>query len=232
MQTQMSKKSIVLLSGGLDSVVSLALAADMNYNPKLALTFDYGQISFNRECKSAKEISTYYNLEHQIIKLDWLKNILNSALKEEKNIPALKEDVLDDKNITKKTAQAVWVGNRNGLFVNIAAAIAEIKGYSHIVLGANNEEGSTFKDNTKEFIQAENKALVYSTNTNVEVIAPVIDKDKPQIVEIGLKLNVPFKYIFSCYKNGEKHCGICESCVRLKRALKLNNRNDLIEELF
>ena len=51
MQTQMSKKSIVLLSGGLDSVVSLALAADMNYNPKLALTFDYGQISFNRECK-------------------------------------------------------------------------------------------------------------------------------------------------------------------------------------
>ncbi len=228
----MSNKSIVLLSGGLDSVVSLASAADMNYNPNLALTFDYGQKSFEQEYKSSKLLADYYKLEHKAIKLDWLKEISNSALTNGTDIPVVEENQLDDKEKSDKSAQAVWVANRNGLFVNIAASIAEAKGYSHIIIGANREEGATFKDNTKEFIDFENRALEYSTNSCVQVIAPMIDKNKEEIVKIGIKLNVPFKYLYSCYNNGEKHCGVCESCLRLKRALKLNNRNDIIEELF
>ncbi len=228
----MNKKSVVLLSGGLDSVVSLAAAADMNYNPKLALTFDYGQKSFEREYKSAKAISEYYKLEHKVIKLDWLKEISTSALTGGFDIPCADEKELDDKEKSLKNAKAVWVANRNGLFINIAASIAEAKGYTHIIIGANIEEGAAFKDNTKEFIEAENRALEYSVNSAVEVIAPMTDKNKTQIVETGIKLNVPFKYIYSCYQNNEKHCGVCESCLRLKRALELNNRNDIIKELF
>ncbi len=228
----MNKKSVVLLSGGLDSVVSLASAEDMNYNPKLALTFDYGQKSFEQEYKSSKLLSDYYKLEHKVIKLDWLKEISTSALTDRMDIPVVDENQLDDKEKSEKSAKAVWVANRNGLFVNIAASIAEAQGYTHIIIGVNKEEGITFKDNTKAFIDFENRALEYSTNSCVQVIAPMIDKNKKEIVEIGIKLNIPFKYIYSCYQNNEKHCGVCESCLRLKRALKLNNRIDIIKELF
>jgi len=224
-------KLIVLLSGGLDSVVSLAKVRN-EYTSILALTFNYGQKSFDSEKKAAEKISGYYGIEHKNIDLNWLGEISNSAMNTSASLPDIKPDELDNKNIAQKTANAVWVPNRNGLFVNIAACYADAYGYDEILTGANKEEGATFKDNTPEFISAVNKALENSVEKRVKLIAPLIDCTKQDIVKIGIDLNVPFNLIYSCYVSGEKHCGMCESCRRLKRALELNNRHDIVLELF
>jgi len=224
-------KSIILLSGGLDSLVSLAMCYK-TYNINLALTFDYGQKSLEKEIDASKKLSKFYNLEHKIIKLDWLKAISTSSLNTNDEIPTLNKNELDNISITQNTANSVWVPNRNALFINIAASIAEALNYTHIIIGANKEEGATFKDNSKSFIDAINNSLLNSTQKNVQVIAPLIDYDKNQIIEKGIKNNAPLELVHSCYKNEKKHCGTCESCIRLKRALKLNNQIELISKLF
>ncbi len=224
-------KSIILLSGGLDSVISIAECIK-EYNISLAITFDYGQKSLHSEINSAKQISKFYSIEHKIINIDWLKEISSSALNTEKQIPIMNINELNNKIITEQTAKSVWVPNRNALFINIAACIAEAQNYNYIILGANKEEAATFKDNTQEFINAINNSLKNSTNKEIKVIAPLINLTKEEIVKKGIELQVPFKYIHSCYLGGNRNCGKCESCQRLKRALKLNNRNDIILELF
>lgn len=227
----MNKKALILLSGGLDSVVSLA-KAKKEYDIKLALFFNYGQKALNKELKAFSEISEFYEIEKKIINLDFLSDISKSSLNNNKEIPRINEKDLENKILTQETANAVWVPNRNALFINIAAAIAETNDFSTIIIGANKEEGATFKDNSSEFIEAINNSLKFSSNKNIKVIAPLIKFDKKQIVEEGISLNIPFESLYSCYDEGNKHCGKCESCQRLKRALALNNRHDIIIKLF
>lgn len=224
-------KSMILLSGGLDSVVSLAYLKD-EYRVSLALTFDYGQKAFEKEQQAAKNICSYYGIEHKVIKLDWLSEITKTSLVSEENIPELPIADLDKMELAENTAKAVWVPNRNGLFVNIAGCFADSYGYDYIIIGANKEEATTFKDNGIDFINAINTSLANSVNQPVKLIAPLIEFDKNKIVEIAIENNVPFELIRSCYRSMEKHCGICESCNRLKRALLANNRQDLINSLF
>lgn len=228
----MNNKSIILISGGLDSLVSIAIKAK-ELDIALALTFNYGQKAFQNELKASSDICKYYNIKHEVISLDWLKNISKSALNCEKELPLLNEKELNDKITTQKSANSVWVPNRNALFINIAACFAESFNYKYIIIGANKEEGATFKDNSTDFVQAINNSLKNSANSEIEVTAPLINYDKNEIVKLGLELNAPFNLIYSCYNaQGKKHCGKCESCLRLKRALKLNNRYDIISQLF
>ncbi len=224
-------KSIVLLSGGLDSVVSLAYLKD-EYNVSLALTFNYGQKAFESEAEASKKIAEYYGLEHKIINVDWLAEITQTSLVADKSIPSLDITDLDDLEKAEKTAKAVWVPNRNGLFVNIAACFADAYGYNYIIIGANSEEAATFKDNSKIFIEAANYSLGNSVNQEVNLIAPMIDYDKYEIVKIGIEKEIPFHLVRSCYGRDQKNCGGCESCNRLKRALLAHNRHDLINLLF
>ncbi len=224
-------KAIILLSGGLDSVVSLAITKE-SCNNIIALTFNYGQKSYLAEKRAAEKISQYYYIEHKVIDLDWLSVISTSSLTTKETIPYISKDNLDNKLIAQNTAKSVWVPNRNGLFVNIAACFAEAYNYDTIVIGANKEEGATFKDNTIEFINAINTSLKNSVNSKMELIAPLINMTKEEIVNIALKKNVPLELIHSCYISEEKHCGFCESCQRLKRALELNGKTDIIEKIF
>ena len=224
-------RSIILLSGGLDSLVSLGLKKD-ELNVELGLTFDYGQKSFEKEYNSSKQIAKYYNIKHECIKLDWLKNITATSLVSNDAVPEIETNKLDDKDITTNSMKNVWVPNRNGLFINIAAAYADSFGYDYIVIGANKEEAATFSDNSKQFIEDITKSLETSTNQKVKVLAPLIDCNKDEIVQKALELKVPLKYINSCYNNTQKHCGKCESCNRLKRALQNLECNELIKELF
>lgn len=224
-------KAIVLLSGGLDSTVSLAVKRN-SYKDILALTFNYGQKAFKSELCAAKEISNFYNIKHKVIDLDWLGQISTSSLNTKEEIPTVLSTDLDNKNITQKSAKSVWVPNRNGLFVNIAACFADALNFNDIIIGANLEESKTFTDNTIQFINAENNSFSFSTNSNIKLIAPLINLTKKEIITEAIKLNVPFELIYSCYQNSEKHCGKCESCQRLKRALELNNRHDIINKIF
>lgn len=219
-------KSIILLSGGLDSLVSLGLKKE-ELNITLALTFDYGQKAAEKEIEASKQICEYYKIEHKVIKLDWLKNITCTSLVADKEIPS--GNALDN---PYESAKAVWVPNRNGLFLNIAGCFADSYGYDYILIGANKEEGQTFPDNTQEFIDAVNKEFEYSAQTSVKVTAPLINYNKNDIVMVALQHKIPLELTRSCYQSSVKHCGICESCRRLKKALEVNNDNYYIRILF
>jgi len=219
----MFKKTIILLSGGLDSLVSLGISKE-EYNIKLALTFDYGQKSALQETKTSKKICEYYKIEHKVIELPFLKEITNTAL--------VNGDIPTNNIGTKESAKAVWVPNRNGLFLNIAGSIADAEDYTHIIFGANKEEGATFPDNTPEFVSGINESFKYSTMNGVKVIAPLINYNKDDIVKIALDTGIPLELAYSCYNNGERNCGMCESCQHLKKALLNNGANNYIERLF
>lgn len=214
-------KSIILLSGGLDSVVSLALCKE-KYNIELALTFDYGQKSAEKEINACKKICEHYKMQIKVIKLDWLKEITRTALVDNKILPSG----------IQKTSNSVWVPNRNGLFLNIAGCFADSEDFDYILIGANKEEGETFPDNTQTFIERINAEFEYSTKKHPKIIAPLINFDKNDIVKLALEYNIPLQYVRSCYAGGKKHCGKCESCTRLKNALIHNNDTYYIKELF
>ena len=223
-----NNRSIILLSAGLDSLVSLGLAKEKD-NITLGLTFDYGQKSRDSEINYSKKICEYYGIEHRIIKLDWLKSVTETSLVSDREIPT--GENLEDLNQSMKS---VWVPNRNGLFLNIAGSIADGKGYNKIFIGANKEEGVTFPDNTKEFISRVNSEFEYSTLNKIRVEAPLIDKNKNEIVKLAVENNIPLELVMSCYKGliDGKHCGKCESCMRLKSALMANNANEYLKILF
>ena len=217
-------RGIILLSGGLDSLVCLGLCKD-KYNIDLALTFDYGQKAAKAEIQASKTICDYYKIKHNVLELEWLKNITHTSIVTEDDLPQGIDNPVE-------SAKNVWVPNRNGLFLNIAGAFADGEGYDYILIGANKEEAETFSDNTKEFIDKINAEFEYSTSNHPKVIAPLINSDKNDIVKQALEKNVPLSFVRSCYAGGEKHCGKCESCTRLKNALLANNDKKYIEELF
>ena len=219
-------KSIILLSGGLDSLVAVAYCkkhTDLNID--LALTFDYGQKSVESEIFASSKIAKYYNIEHKVLKLDWLKDITFSALVSEKEVPTK-----DFK--TNESAKSVWVPNRNALFLNIAACFCDSFGYNHIIYGANKEEANIFPDNTEEFRAQLSKCFEESTLVKPKVVSTFINYTKSDIVRIAVENSVLLEFVRSCYNSGEKHCGTCESCFYLKNALKANNCEDYINLLF
>ena len=218
------KNAIVLLSGGLDSLVVLGYP-QKKYQINLALTFDYGQKSAKQEIIASRRICEYYNVEHKVITLEWLKDITHSALVSESSIPT--------HNLgTYSSAKAVWVPNRNGLFLNIAAAYADAYEFDYILFGANKDESTTFPDNTEEFRCQISETFKTSTLQQPVVLAPLINYTKNDIVKIAIENGMPLQFVRSCYGSGDKHCGKCESCLRLKRALELNDRHDIINLLF
>lgn len=215
-------KAIVLLSGGLDSFVALDIAYK-KYNVVLALTFDYGQKAFNEEYFASKCIAEKYNIEHKIIKLDFLKEITKNSL-------------TDENQTNFNELKSVWVPNRNGLFLNIAACFCDSFDIDYIVFGANKEEGRDFSDNKKEYNEISNEYFMYSTMKHPKVVAPCCDMNKIDLVNYMIDNNLSFKLIKSCYENientGKKHCKNCMSCKLLYNAIKNSKKPDLIEEIF
>jgi len=224
-------KSVIVLSGGLDSMVSLH-SAFSETKVELVLTFNYGQRAAAQEIKASKLLAQHYGLPHTIIELPWLKAITNTALVNTKTaLPALGETELDDvhgKNLD--SAKAVWVPNRNGVFINIAAAHAESLGAGLVVVGFNREEAATFPDNSPEFMKAANGSLSFSTQNLVEVKSYVSELTKTEIVQHALEQKMPLQYIWSCYQGHARMCWKCESCLRLKRALIENGHFEKFRE--
>ena len=222
----MTNKAVILLSGGLDSLVALGYSKISNeYNVELALTFDYGQKAAIEEIKASEKICKYFGIAHKVIKLDWLKDITQTSLVADNAVPT--EDFE-----TQKSAELVWVPNRNALFINIAACFCDSFGYQYIVYGANREEANTFPDNTEEFRSQISELFKTSTLVKPKVIAPLINYTKGDIVKIAVDNAMPLDLVMSCYNSGEGHCGTCESCHYLKKALLENNCHEYIEKLF
>ncbi|MCM2278201.1 MAG: 7-cyano-7-deazaguanine synthase QueC [Oligoflexia bacterium] len=220
----MRKSSVILLSGGLDSAANLAFCAERD-EPVLALTVLYGQRSAENELRAARELSSCYGVRHEVVDLRWLGAFGGSALTDvRRDIPDPGGERLDDLSVTRRTAAAVWVPNRNGVFVNVAAAFAERLGAVRVVVGFNREEAATFPDNSEEFLKETTRALSFSTANRVELFSYTTRMNKREIVAAlrGLARPFPFESIWSCYAGGERPCGACESCRRLKRALEVS----------
>lgn len=214
------RKSVVLLSGGLDSSANLAFTAYFD-EPVLALTIDYGQRAAQAEMAAAKKIAAYYGVEHQVFDLRWLGALGGSALTSSAiNVPEIAQNKLDDLSTAKETAKQVWVPNRNGLFINVAAAIAESRKLQQVVVGFNKEEAATFPDNSSQFLGVATLSLKYSTSNHVKVACYTDMMDKSEIVQAlrNLEKPFPFEMVWSCYHDGKKMCGKCESCQRFIRA--------------
>ena len=213
-------KSIVLLSGGLDSSVNFYKA--LRETEVLAtLSFDYGQRACENEIRAAHVMSHRAGVRHEVIYLEWLKHLTHTALvNRQQAIPELSEDKLDDLEAAIITAEKVWVPNRNGVFINIAASYAEDLGVESIVVGFNKEEAKTFPDNSVEFMNRINQSLEYSTLKHPKVICYTADMTKGEVVRLGRELNAPFDLMWSCYESGSRVCGKCESCKRFQRAMR------------
>ena len=225
---------IVLLSGGLDSTVAMALYLE-KHAVDLAITFDYGQRANEQEISAARNLAEYYHIPHKVVSLPFLQEQTFSALvNRSEELPLLEFRELDDlEGQAQKSARQVWVPNRNGLFLNIAAVYAENMGEQTVLItGFNSEEAATFPDNSLEFMAAINRCFTFSTQNHVTVVSETSILTKREIVREGLRLQVPFEYIWSCYESGERICGQCESCQRLKRALRANQADRLITQLF
>lgn len=213
--------AIVLLSGGLDSAVNFTRAAQQA-GAALALTFDYGQRAASREAAAAAAMCRQLGVPHRLVPLPWLAEICPSALVNPGlAVPEVTPDQLGEPRVTGgETAQAVWVPNRNGVFVSIGAAFAETMGASTVVAGFNAEEAAIFPDTSKDFVAAANAALRISTRASVSVLSYTQDLPKTDIVRLGRQIGAPLAFIWSCYLGGAEHCGRCESCARLERALR------------
>lgn len=219
-------KAVCVLSGGLDSAVAALVAKSKGYE-LYTITFNYGQRAVEKEINSAKKISEVLGAEHKVIELSFVKEFSKSGLTTG-NIPELSFEDLDDCEKTIETMNAVWVPARNMIMFSIASGLAESVGAKKIFTGLNKEEGVTFPDNTKEFIDIFNKSLEYGTLNKVKMDAPLYDYDKTEIVKLGKKLEDELeleilKYSYSCYKDNKEdflHCGSCESCMRRKRAFQ------------
>lgn len=201
----MNNRAIILLSGGLDSVVALSQTIS-SYDIIFAMFFYYGQEAYQMELSSVRAVADFYGIKIVPVNLEWFKNLL---------------DISTD-----------WVPNRNGIFINIAAGFAEKLDIENIIIGINREEGIEFKDNTREFLEAVNNQLKHSTQNEVKVVAPLINYTKEEIVKTGIINKAPLENIYSCYLGKEKHCGECKSCKHLKSALEKCGRDDLINKLF
>jgi len=215
------ESAIVLLSGGLDSTVALALA-EKEYLVKTVLFFEYNQNALKMEKEAASKIAGVYELRVEYVDLPWLaENSFSSLIRGEKAALGNAADSAGAKTVyqDKGDVSSVWVENRNGIFLNIAAAFASWQDCSVIITGFNREEAATFSDNSRQYIDAVNKALDIGERKNIRVESPTVDFYKKEIVEEGIRLSIPWELLWSCYRGGRLMCGKCESCLKLKSAL-------------
>ena len=214
---------MALLSAGLDSSVAVAIALSQGFEIGLALTFDYGQKATHQEVLRAEKLSAFWKIPHRVIKVPlFLENQSSGLLGKHSPLPNPSAHDLDDLVSSQISAKAVWVPNRNGVFLEIAASLAEQAQINRLIVGFNLEEAQTFPDNSKAYLDAINQAFRYSTSNQVQVVSPTISLNKTQIVKKALELKVPLNLIWSCYESRDQMCGKCESCMRLKRGLIQN----------
>ena len=218
-------RAVSILSGGMDSAVATALMMD-EYEIH-AITFDYGQRSARMEIEYARRLSEHLGIEHTTLDLQWLGRLGGSVLTAGGDIPSPSN--LDDTVECLETARKVWVPGRNLVFTSIGVSFAEAMEAAAVIVGWDREEAETFPDNSKEFLDAFNRLLEIGTLDGVRIEAPVIGMTKREIVEAGHEARLPFELTYSCYAGDRVHCGVCESCMRRRRAFELAGIEDPTE---
>ncbi|CAM3841938.1 7-cyano-7-deazaguanine synthase QueC [Arcobacter cloacae] len=218
----MNKKAICILSGGMDSTLASYIAKNDGYEI-IAVHFNYGQRTQNRELKAFRDICDDLKiLEKYEIDIPFFTQIGASALTD-KNIDVPTNGIETGVPIT-------YVPFRNGIFLSITAAIAEKEGATAMYIGVVQEDSSGYPDCTDDFIEKMKKAINQGTkeDTHIDIVTPLVHLSKAQIVEEAIRLNVPLEHTWSCYKEEEFACGVCDSCRLRLNGFKVANQVDPI----
>ena len=223
MNNTLTKKAICILSGGMDSTLASYLAKKDGYEI-IAVHFNYGQRTQNRELKAFRDICDDLGiLEKYEIDIPFFTQIGASAL--------------TDMSIDVPTGgieagvPITYVPFRNGIFLSITAAIAEKEGATAMYIGVVQEDSSGYPDCTDSFISDMTKAINQGTKeeTKIEILTPLVHLSKAQIVQEAVKLNVPLEHTWSCYKEESEACGVCDSCRLRLNGFKLAGVTDPIK---
>jgi 7-cyano-7-deazaguanine synthase len=203
------KKAIVLLSGGLDSAVTLYLAKKQGFKP-FCLIFDYGQ-RHKREIESARKIARVAHCPAQVIKIDLLRQ--GSALLDRNiDIPERENETTKQRN---NAIPSTYVPARNIIFLSFALSYTETIKAEAVFIGAHSQDYSGYPDCRPEFYHAFKEVVstgIKSGKRKIKIHTPLIHKTKAQIIRIGNRLGVPFGLTWSCYQGGKRPCDKCDSC--------------------
>lgn len=202
------KKCVVVLSGGPDSATVAYWAKAQGYQI-YPITFNYGQIAV-KETEAAQKIAVKLGTTTKVIDLSPLKEIF-------RNVTSLCNT---DIPLTSEFSSPIIVPFRNAIFLSVAVAYAVAVGADEIFYGAQGSDEPFYPDCRREFYKAFEKAARLGTCQEITIKAPFNSGKKSDLIKEGAKLAVPFELTWSCYLDGEKHCGKCESCINRKKAFK------------
>lgn len=213
-------KLVVICSGGMDSV-TLLHKANKEHEVLGVLSFDYGQ-RHKKELIAAAENAALLGLEHHIVDLQNIKPFLKgSALTDEIDVP---EGHYEENNM-----KLTVVPNRNMIMLSIATAYAISKGAERVAYGAHSGDHTIYPDCRPEFIFAMNEVMKVCDFKPIHLYVPFMEMNKVSILKEGLELGVDYSKTWTCYKGGDKACGVCGSCQERLEAFKENNIEDPLE---
>jgi 7-cyano-7-deazaguanine synthase len=204
----MTRKAVVLLSGGLDSATSAAMAIKNGFEV-IALSFSYGQ-RHDKELESARKIAQFLGIkEHYFLDINLAQWGGSSLTDKQMNLP--------QDGVKPNIIPSTYVPGRNTVFIAIALSLAEAKAAEAIYLGINAVDYSGYPDCRPEYLEAYQKLANLSSKVGLEgkapeLIAPLVNYSKVEIVKKALDLGIPIQETWSCYQGGEKPCGLCDSC--------------------
>lgn len=203
------KDSIIIVSGGMDSVT---LLYDKQDEIALAISFDYGSNHNAKEIAFAQKHCERLGIEHKVIKLNFMTEYFESSLLS--GADAIPEGHYADENM-----KSTVVPFRNGIMLSIAVGIAENAKLKKVLIANHGGDHAIYPDCRPGFIKAINEAAMNGTYEQVQVVAPYTSITKTDIALIGKKLGIDYTETWSCYKGLEHHCGKCGTCVERKEAL-------------
>lgn len=204
------KKSLIILSGGMDSVT---LLYDKKDEIAVAVTFDYGSNHNKREEEFAKYHCEKLGIEHIIIPLTFIHDYFKSSLLEGAS-------AIPDGHYEDETMKSTVVPFRNGIMLSVACGIAESRELEKVLIANHFGDHAIYPDCRKGFIDAMSEAMRNGTYKGITIDAPYTNITKTDIAKIGKYLGIDYSKTYSCYKGGEKHCGKCGTCVERKEALR------------
>ena len=215
-----TRKAVVLLSGGMDSCVSVAIARERHGASSVALLHaSYGQRTQDRERRAFDEIANFYRVhERLVVQLDHFRAIGGSALTD-KSI-SVPENELAATGSHGSAIPVTYVPFRNAHFLSVAVSWAEAIGAGAIYIGAVAEDSSGYPECRPEYYQVFQELIRAGTRpeTQIEIVTPVITLKKNEIIRQGMELGAPLQLTWSCYQDEDTACGVCDSCLLRLRA--------------
>ena len=207
--TEMEKDSIIVLSGGMDSVTLLHQEKE---RIALAVSFDYGSNHNAREIECARRQCELLGISHIVIPLKFMGEYFRSSL-------LSGADDIPEGHYADENMKSTVVPFRNGIMLSVACGLAESRDLRHVMIANHGGDHAIYPDCRAGFINAMSSAMTEGTYEGVDIIAPFTNITKGEIAAIGKRLGVDYSLTYSCYKGGEKHCGVCGTCVERKEAM-------------